>query len=49
MASNGLVANVSKTVFMILNLTKAEAEAELAKEIEIDGVCRYPSTRLQNG
>ena len=33
MASNGLVANASKTVFMILNLTKAEAENELAKGI----------------
>ena len=48
MASNGLVANASKTVFMILNLTKAEAEAELAKEIEIDGVSveRFTNTKL---
>ena len=47
MASNGLVANASKTVFMILNLTKAEAEAELAKEIEIDGVSVERSTNTK--
>ena len=28
MAANGLVANAAKTVFMMLNLTKAEAEKE---------------------
>ena len=46
MASNGLVANASKTVFIILNLTKAEAE--LAKEIEIDSVSveRFTNTKL---
>ena len=37
-ASNGLVANASKTVFMILNLTKSEAESELPKEIKINDV-----------
>ena len=33
MASNGLVANASKTIFMILNLTKNECEQQLTKEI----------------
>ena len=42
------MANAGKTVFMILNLTKNEAELELAKGIEIDGafVLRSPSTKL---
>ena len=37
MASNGLVANAKKTVFMILNLNKTECENEneLAKEIMV--------------
>ena len=48
MASNGLVANASKTVFMILNLTKTEAEEELARQIIIDGtpVIRSTDTKL---
>ena len=48
MASNGLVANAAKTVFMILNLTKTEAENEIAKSIEIDGtrVERSTETKL---
>ena len=37
MASNGLVANAAKTVFMILNKTRSDAENELAKSIEVDG------------
>ena len=37
MASNGLVANADKTVFMILNKTRAESENELSKSIEEDG------------
>ena len=41
MASNGLVANAKKTVFMILNLTKAECESELAKEIKV-GEAKVP-------
>ena len=31
MASNGLVANAKKTVFMILNMTKSECELQLTK------------------
>ena len=48
MASNGLVANASKTVFMVLNLTKTEAESELASEIIINGskVARSADTKL---
>ena len=48
MASNGLVANASKTVFMVLNLTKSEAESELAREITINGstVARSTDTKL---
>ena len=48
MASNGLVANASKTVFMILNMTKTECESELAKEVLIDGarVERSKATKL---
>ena len=38
MASNGLVANAKKTVFMVLNMTKAECESDLAKEILVDSV-----------
>ena len=36
MASNGLVANAKKTVFMVLNLTKQECESGLANEIIVD-------------
>ena len=36
MASNGLVDNAKKTVFMILNLTKQECESQLVKEISIN-------------
>ena len=48
MASNGLVANASKTVFLILNITKKEAEEELANGIEVDGkrVTRSTETKL---
>ena len=48
MASNGLVANAIKTVFMILNMTKTECESELAKEVLIDGarVERSKATKL---
>ena len=48
MAANGLVANAKKTVFMLLNLTKSEMEAEYTKEIKI-GDCNVPrsdSTKL---
>ena len=38
MASNGLVANAAKTVFMILNRTKAEKAETKFDEIEVDGV-----------
>ena len=48
MASNGLVANAGKTVFMILNLTKKECESELTKELTIDGatIPRSEATKL---
>ena len=48
MASNGLVANASKTIFIILNLTKNECEQQLTKEITIDKamVTRSNSTKL---
>ena len=48
MASNGLVANATKTIFMILNLTKSECENQLTKEIKIDNatVKRSESTKL---
>ena len=38
MASNGLVANAAKTVFMILNRTKAKKAETKFDEIEVDGV-----------
>ena len=48
MASNGLVANAKKMVFMILNLTKAECKNQLVKEISINNciVERSVSTKL---
>ena len=48
MASNGLVANATKTIFMILNLTKMECENQATKEIIIDNatVERSASTKL---
>ena len=48
MAINGLVANASKTVFMILNLTKKEAQKEITKDIEVGTttVTRSESTKL---
>ena len=48
MAANGLVANAKKTVFMILNLTKIEAEKEITKEITIGDskILRSSSTKL---
>ena len=48
MASNGLVANAKKTVFMILNMTKSEFEKELTKEIMVGGekVQRSTDTKL---
>ena len=48
MASNGLVANATKTIFMILNLTKTECENAITKEIKIDKamVNRSDSTKL---
>ena len=46
--SNGLVANVSKTVFMVLNMTRTECEATVARDIEIGNVTvpRSSSTKL---
>ena len=44
MASNGLVANASKTVFMILNRTRKELESENFKSIEVDGAIIEAST-----
>ena len=35
MAANGMVANARETVFIILNLTKAETEMEITKSIEV--------------
>ena len=48
MAANGLVANAKKTVFMLLNLSKSEAEKEITKEILIVDckVTRSNSTKL---
>ena len=37
MASNGLVANAAKTVFMILNRTRAELVEEKFKSLIVDG------------
>ena len=43
-----MVAKASKTVFMILNLTKAETEMEITKSIEVGNtlVLRSKSTKL---
>ena len=38
MASNGRVANAAKTVFMILNRTRAEINIKKFNSIEVDGV-----------
>ena len=48
MASNGLVTNAAKTVFMILNKTRRDAENEIAKSIIVDGteIKASPSTNL---
>ena len=48
MASNGLIANAKKTVFMMLNLTKQECESELTKSITIgeSKITRSSSTKL---
>ena len=48
MASNGLVANAKKSVFMILNIAKKDCKNELAKEISIGGtiVERSTATKL---
>ena len=48
MASNGLVANAKKTVFMILDMTKSECESKIADNIIIDNVSveRSKSTKL---
>ena len=48
MASNGLMANASKTVLMILNMTQLEKESELAKEIQVGhtSVPRSTATKL---
>ena len=48
MASNGLVANASKTVFMLLNITKSDAEKEISKSITVGDtqVPRSNSTKL---
>ena len=48
MASNGLVANAKKTVFMVLNMTKSECESGLAKEIKVgnETVPRSVNTKL---
>ena len=48
MASNGLVANAKKTIFMILNLNKKYCESKIAKNIQVGGetVPRSSSTKL---
>ena len=48
MASNGLVANAQKTIFMILNLTKRECELGITKSMQVGGeiVPRSTNTKL---
>ena len=48
MASNGLVANAKKTIFMILNLTKRECELGITKSMQVGGeiVPRSTNTKL---
>ena len=48
MASNGLVANAKKTIFMVLNMTKAECESEVARKIMVGNstVKRSSETKL---
>ena len=47
MAANGLVANATKTVFMILNRTKAEMEDVNLNSIIVDGVKIQASTHTK--